>query len=316
MSSTGIQSARLRLRPFIDNHLFTVVSSLGRLWRHPLNSIMTIGVIAIALALPAGLYNGLNNLRGLGSGWEELGDVALFLKPETNQQIAQRLQQELSDRRDIEAVVIITPKQALADFAAVSGFSDTLAALPSNPLPFVLVLRPAGGSRDPGQLADLTRDLAKLPEVELAQLDQEWLERFNQLIDIGQRAIRVIGALLAITVLLVVGNTIRLDIQNRREEIEVTRLLGATNGFVRRPFLYGGIWLGALGGLLAVLLVAAGTAALAGPVAALTASYDSQFSISGLGLQEGVQLILFGAGAGWLGSWLAVGRELAAIQPR
>ena len=162
----------------------------------------------------------------------------------------------------------------------------------------------------------MTRDLAKLPEVELAQLDQEWLERFNKLIDIGQRTIRVIAVLLAVAVLLVVGNTIRLDIQNRRQEIEVTRLLGATNGFVRRPFLYGGLWLGALGGLSAVLLVAAATAALSGPVAALSASYASEFSISGLALQEGVQLVLFGAGAGWLGSWLAVSRELSAIQPR
>jgi cell division transport system permease protein len=296
--------------------MFTVVSSLGRLWRHPLNSIMTIGVIAIALALPAGLYNGLNNLRGLGSGWEELGDIALFLQPDTDVQTAERLLQELSSRADIESALMITPEQALVDFAAVSGFLDTLQALPANPLPFVLVLRPSGKERDPTQLASLTRDLAKLPEVELAQLDKEWLQRFNNLIDIGQRAIRVIGALLAIAVLLVVGNTIRLDIQNRREEIEVIRLLGATNGFVRRPFLYGGVWLGALGGLIAVLLVAAGTAALSGPVAALTATYDSQFSISGLGLKEGVQLVFFGAGTGWLGSWLAVSRELSAIQPR
>ena len=316
MSGTREQRVRWPIRPLLANHLFTVISSLGRLWRHPLNSIMTIGVIAIALALPAGLYNGLNNMRGLGSGWEELGDVALFLKPEANAQIAQRLQQQLSSRADIESVLIITPEQALADFAAVSGFSDTLTALPANPLPFVLVLRPVGDANGSSRLASLTRDLATLPEVELAQLDQEWLERFNQLIDIGQRAIRVIGALLAITVLLVVGNTIRLDIQNRRQEIEVTRLLGATTGFVRRPFLYGGLWLGALGGLVAVLLVAAGTAALSGPVAALTASYNSQFSISGLDLKEGVQLVLFGAGTGWLGSWLAVGRELAAIQPR
>ena len=316
MGGARDNQARPRVQAFLENHFFTIVSSLGRLWRQPLNSSMTIGVIAIALALPAGLYNGLNNLRELGSGWEELGDIALFLQPDTDPQTAARLQQELLSRADIESALLISPEQALADFAAVSGFSDTLRALPTNPLPYVLVLRPAAAKRDAARLASLSRDLAKLPAVEMAQIDQEWLERFNSLIEIGQRAIRVIGGLLAIAVLLVVGNTIRLDIQNRREEIEITRLLGATNGFVRRPFLYGGAWLGALGGVLAVVLVAAAAAALSGPVAALTASYDSQFKISGLALTEGVQLVFFGAGAGWLGSWLAVSRELSAIQPR
>ena len=145
--------ARSRTLPLLENHLFTVVSSLGRLWRHPLNSAMTIGVIAIALALPAGLYNGLNNLRGLGSGWEDLGDIALFLQADADAQTSERLQQELVGRADIKSALVITPEQALHDFAAVSGFSDTLKALPTNPLPFVLVLRPAGDTRDSVRLA-------------------------------------------------------------------------------------------------------------------------------------------------------------------
>jgi cell division transport system permease protein len=300
----------------LENHLFTVVSSLGRLWRHPLNSLMTIGVIAIALALPAGLYSGLKNLRGLGSGWEELGDIALYLEPDTEALVAESLAEELTASAQFESVTLVTPEQGLASFAAVSGFTDTIETLPANPLPYVLVLRPGGDQRTASDLAELARQLVQRPEVELAQLDQEWLERFNGLINIAQRVVVVIGSLLAIAVLLVVGNTIRLDIQSRREEIAVTRLLGATDGFVRRPFLYGGLWLGGLGGLVAVALVAVGTLALAGPVSSLSETYDSQLSISGLTLIEGVQLTFFGASAGWLGSWLAVGRELSAIQPR
>ena len=308
-----------RLVGWWENHLIALASSLGRITERPGTSLMTAGVIAVSLALPATLQVSLNSLGQLSGKWDQLNQVSLFLQPSTSAEQAGALADEISQRPDVAAVDRIDPEQALAEFSRLSGFEQALDALPDNPLPWVLVVTPAPQDGDPTPARGLSRldllvnQLNDLPQVAFAQFDRQWLSRFRSLLSIGQRTSLVMAVLLGIAVLLIVGNTIRLELQSRRDEIEVSKLLGATDGFVRRPFLYLGACYGILGGVLAMVLVSAVLLTLGGPVARLAQAYQSDFRLVGLGLWE--PLILVGGGGliGWLGSWLAAGRQLARI---
>jgi cell division transport system permease protein len=219
-------------------------------------------------------------------------------------------------RDSVDAVRLISAEQAMAEFRASSGFGGALDKLERNPLPPVLVVTPAANARAPQQAAALLAELEALPEVDLAQLDMEWLQRLQAIMNIARRGVTAIAILLGLAVLLIVGNTIRLDIQNRREEIEVIKLVGATDGFVRRPFLYGGIWYGLLGGVLAWLLVHGALLLINRPAEQLALLYGADHRLLGPGLQGTLLLLGVGAALGLLGSWLAVGRHLSAIEPR
>ena len=300
---------------YLRRHLQMAVGSLGRLFRNGLGSFMTAMVIGIALALPTGLYLLLENLGELSSSWDGQASLSLFLQDSVTTKQAGRLADRLRDWPEVEQVELITPEQALAEFGERSGLGSALEALDENPLPAVLIVTPVGERLMADSAAALQEKLAALPETALAQLDLEWVQRLAAMVDIARRGIVVIGTLLALAVLLVIGNTIRLEIQNRREEIIVTKLIGATNAFVRRPFLYTGIWYGVLGAGIAWLLVEAGLFLLNGPVSRLAGLYQSDFSLETLPLRL---LGLLGAGGlllGLLGSWLAVGRHLRAIEP-
>lgn len=324
-SSTAPQGAtrrqRLGPREWLRNqgrlHAQVLISSLGRLYRTPLSSLMTVAVIAIALALPSGLLVILDNLQRLNASWDTTSSISLFLKQSTGEAQAERLARELGDWPNIAGVTLIDREQALEEFRELSGFGDALQTLESNPLPHVLEIRAESATaEDPEQaMATLVDELGRLPEVELAQLDMQWLKRFAALMDIGRRGILVVGALLALAVLLIVGNTIRLDIQNRRDEIEVSKLIGATDAFIRRPFLYTGLWYGLLGALLAWILVSIGFWLVDAPVRRLAGLYDSSFLLSMLSWQGIGLLLLSGIALGLAGSWVAVGRHLDAIEP-
>jgi cell division transport system permease protein len=298
-------------------HAQVLVSSLGRLYRTPLSSLMTVAVIAIALALPSGLLVILDNLQRLNASWDTSSSVSLFLKQTTGEAQAERLARELEGWPNIAGVHSIDRAHALEEFRELSGFGDALQALESNPLPHVIEIRAdTTSAEDPERaMATLVDELGRLPEVELAQLDMQWLKRFAALMDIGRRGILVVGALLALAVLLIVGNTIRLDIQNRRDEIEVSKLIGATDAFIRRPFLYTGLWYGLLGALLAWILVSAGFWLVDAPVRRLAGLYESSFLLSMLSWQSVGVLLLTGIALGLAGSWVAVGRHLDAIEP-
>jgi cell division transport system permease protein len=297
----------------LRHHAFSLVSSLRRLGWRPINSLLTIGVIGIALALPAGLFVAVKNLGEISGGWESLGDVALYLVPDATGEVARELGETLSKRENLASVQIVSPDQGRAEMDQVAGFGEALEVLQQNPLPWVLVLRPR--QIEGTDLAAFAQEMEALPEVDAALFDFQWLERFRQLLRIGRWSVVVVGMLLSLAVVLIVGNTVRLDIENRRREIEVIQLLGATNGFIRRPFLYGGFWFGLLGGSLAVIVVAVATAILGAPVAALADAYNSPFRLDPLSATESVQLVIIGATIGWLGSWLAVSRQLAQEQP-
>lgn len=210
---------------------------------------------------------------------------------------------------------MINKTQALKEFKKISGFGNAIEALGGNPLPHVLTIQPVVDSTRPDKIRHLLKQLNQKKQVELAQLDLQWVKRLYAMLEIAQRGIWVIASLLGLAVLLVVGNTIRLDIQNRREEIEVTKLIGGTDAFIRRPFLYTGLWYGISGGLLAWLLTALSMSLLDNSVEHLAALYNSGFELRGLNASEAFSLIGFSCFLGLAGSWIAVGRHLSEIEP-
>ena len=303
------------MRSHLLRHLQVLFYSLGELARAPLTAFMTIAVIGITLALPAALYALLGNLQRVGGGWDQGAQISLFLKLDAPRTAAETLAGQIRAMPGVARVRYISPAAALKEFKRLSGFGNTLDLLNSNPLPAVLLVRPAGHTAQPRATQDLARTLGKLPGVAQAQFDLEWVRRLDAILRLAQRGVLILALLLSIAVLLVVGNTIRLAILSRRAEIEVIKLIGGTDAFIRRPFLYAGLFQGLFGGLLAWMLVAASLALLAGPVRDLAGLYGSGFELAGLGLRAGGILLLGGAFLGWAGSRLAVGRHLRAIEP-
>jgi cell division transport system permease protein len=241
--------------------------------------------------------------------------VSVFLKRPTAVDEAQRIAERLRQRRDIAEVEVITADEGLKAYRAESGLGAAIDALNENPLPHTLILRPAESFATPTHLAELAEELRKLPSVDVVQLDTAWVERLDAILDAVRRGVLLAGGLLAVGILVIVGNTIRLDIQNRREEIEVMKLVGGSDGFVRRPFLYSGVWYGIGGGTVAWVITAVVLAALRGPIARIAGLYGSSFQLSGLGVSAGAILVGTGVLLGWLGSYLAATRHLRRIEP-
>ena len=315
MSRPGPRTRGMAAPVWVLRHLQVAVAALGRLYRTPLSTAMTVAVIGIALALPSVLLVGLNNVQRLSAGWGGGTSISLFLKQSVKDAQAADLASRLRAWDQVASVHTITHEQALTEFRHLSGFGSALDALPDNPLPAVLVIQPTAAVKQAASLQSLLLKLRQLPQTDMAQLDLQWVKRLNALMAIGRRGVLVVGGLLALTVLLVVGNTVRLDIQNRHDEIAVTKLIGGTDAFIRRPFLYTGLWHGALGGLLACVLVESAFALLGGPVHHLATLYQSSFSLHSIDLSDVSMVLSAGAALGLAGSWLAVGRHLDAIEP-
>jgi cell division transport system permease protein len=225
------------------------------------------------------------------------------------------LGQELRQWPEIASVQVLSRDEAMSEFQSLSGFADALNLLDENPLPAVLLIHPNLTHNNPAQVGILLEKLRTLPEIDIAQLDMQWVKRLHTMMEIGKRAILVIAVLLALAVLLTVGNTIRLDIQSRRDEIIIVKLIGATNAFIRRPFLYTGLWYGFFGGIISWLMIAASLALLAGPVQRLAGLYGSDFQLATMTFTGGLALLLCSILLGLVGSWMAVGRHLHDIEP-
>jgi cell division transport system permease protein len=295
----------------LDHHRVSAVDALQRMRRNWLTGLMTVLVIAVALSLPAVLYVVLDNLRALSGHVDGQARISLFLKMDVDERAQREFAARLSEREGVARVEVITREQALAEFRAQSGYGELLDALDGNPLPGVVVVQPA----QVDEAEALHQALAAESPVELAQLDSAWLQKLAAMLTIGGRMTQALAVAFALAVLLVVVNTIRLAIESRREEILVVKLVGATDAFVRRPFLYSGLWFGLAGGLVAVLLVAGLVQWVEAPVAALVSLYGSSFILAGLGAAGALALVLAGAGLGLLGAWLAVMRHLREIEP-
>lgn len=303
------------LATWFSRHVSTAGGSLGRLFGQPFASLMIVLVIAVTLAIPAALNLVVKNAMAVSSGWDNALDFSIYLKRDVNESEAEGLARLIGQRADVAYVQLITAADALEEFKAQSGFGDALDQLSDNPLPHTLVVRPSPANTSQSMIL-LQEELANLPESDLVQVDTEWVQRFHAILDIVRRAIVIGAALLGMAIIVIIGNTIRLDIQNRREEIEVTKLIGASNAFVRRPFLWSGFWYGLFGGALALGLVQYGLFLLEKPAARLAGLYQSGLSVLALSLEESLSILGIGVLLGLVGSWFAAARHMRRIEPR
>ncbi len=308
-ANTGA-AAPSRLGVWFDHHLHSIVFSLGRAVRKPWATLLTVAVMALALALPLGLSIALDNLKHFTGSVQQSRDINLFLKPAVDAAAAERVAETLRGRADVAAVALRTPEQGLAELRDNAGLGDAIAALDDNPLPTLLIVTPAGDDD-----ARLAQSLQGLPQADLVQHDALWRKRLDGWLGFGSRLVQVLSVLLGLGAILVVGNTVRLDIQSRREEIGVLQLLGASDGFIRRPFLYLGTWYGLGAGALALALIGASGLALRPPLAALSQSYGSPFVLHGLDLLHSTLVLAGTALLGWLGAWLVAGHFLRQTRP-
>jgi cell division transport system permease protein len=298
----------------LQDHARAIAATLGAIRRRPVGMLLTAFVVGITLALPAGLHTLLRNLDTVSGGLQGTLRTSLFLRDSVDADRGLELSQSLAKKEGVVDARYIPRDKALEEFRRYSGFGDALDMLKDNPLPAVIVVTP--DSHAPQARIDaLLKQLAALPEVEQAKLDRQWLERLYAIVDIVKRAVLMIAALLALAVLVVIGNTIRLDIESRREEIVVLKLIGAGNAFIRRPFLYTGLWYGLAGAILACLLVQAGVFALAAPAQHLAGLYDSAAHLRGLSAGALAAVFVTGILLGWIGAFWTVSRHLGRIEP-
>jgi len=283
--------------------------------RQPLASALTIAVIGIALAMPTGLNVVVQNGRAIAGGWDNIRDFSVYLRPGTQIDQAIRLRDQLDDSIVVESARLISANDALIEFGNDPEFGGLLGSLEQNPLPHTIVVRPTADAV-PADLQELERGLSRRTDVDLVKLDTDWVKRLNAMLDLARRGVWIAAVMLVGAVIVIIGNTIRLDIENRRAEIEVAKLLGASDGFVRRPFLYTGFWYGVLGGCFALLLLALSLWLLSGPIERLAGLYGSTFSPLGVDAATVLSILAGGLLAGLGGAWSAVARHLAAIQPR
>ncbi len=299
---------------WLESHRASLVDSVGRLVKQPIGSFFTCLVMAVALSLPMGLALLLDNVERLGGSWQRAAQISLYLQLETDAAAGQALREQILQMPDVADAEWISREQALEEFQQLSGLGEALRELPDNPLPGVVVVTP--NEVDKAKLEALRQRLAELPGVEQAQLDLLWVERLAAILKLGDRFVFGLTLLLIATLLLVIGNTIRLHIENRRTEIEVVKLVGGTDGYVRRPFLYMGALYGLGAGLIAWLLLAYGLGWLNEAVIDLAGLYGSDFGLAGVPAEDGFSLVLGALLLGYIGAWLAVARHLSELAPR
>ena len=309
-------SWRDKLDAWSAHHSNSAIESLLRLLETPLQSLMTWLVIAIAVALPAALFVVFGNVQQIGQSWQDSSQISVFLKKEASANQAQDLRGRWAQRADVAQATYVSPEQALEEFKLGSGLGELANHLDENPLPAVILIKPKIGGNAPDALTSLQQALIADPLVADVRLDMLWVKRLHQFITLAERFVVALAGLLALGVLLVIGNTIRMAIEARRDEIVVVKLVGATDAYVRRPFLYTGLWYGVGGGILAALLLALVFWWLSAPVAQLADLYQSSFRLQGLDFIGSLQLILIAGITGLVGAWIAVARHLYVIQPR
>ncbi len=305
-----------RISAWFLHNLQALIFSLGQLWRKPFSSLLTAAVIGIALTLPTGFYVLLTNAERLTQDWGGSIEITAFLQHSTSQGTVQSLMNELRSEAEIEAVKFVSSEQALEEYKALSGFSEALDMLSENPLPSLLLIDITRNDLDQNQINTLLQRLKSQPEIELVIMDRQWLQRLQLIIETIRRSVYIISCILALGVLLIVGNTIRLNINTNRQEIEITKLFGGTNAFIQRPFLYSGFWYGLFGGLIAWLLVTVSLMLLIDPINQLTALYTNKIQITNLTLIEVLILIVVGSSLGLAGSWLSVEQHIRHIEPQ
>ncbi|MEQ1635844.1 MAG: permease-like cell division protein FtsX [Methylococcales bacterium] len=304
-----------KFHAYLDTHAHALFSSLGRLTRTPAAFMMTILVLAISMALSSSFYLMVKNFQQLTGNIEATNQISVFLKPTVTPAKALTLQEQIKLDALVESVQLITAEQALAEFKANSGYAEAVNALEQNPLPAVLLVLPKNSLEDEEGLKTLLGRFEKMPDVELAKSELQWINRLRAIIAVAKRLVLLFNLLFSFAVLLIIGNTIRLELQSRREEVLITQLVGATHAFIRRPFLYTGFWLGFLASVTAWFIVTVVLLFLRSPIQQLSEQYSGQFNLAFLDYTETLTLIGVTSLLGVLGAWWVLGSHLQALKP-
>jgi len=304
------------MRSYFSRHAQVLIATFGTMRRTPVTSFNTVLIVAITLLLPALLYVMIKSALLLSDGWQGRPQVSIFMQTDVGPQQAQLIFSELQLHPAIELAEFVSPQQALEEFKALSGMDKELDFIGQNPLPSSIVIMPSDNNAKSIQLLELKEELSKIEGIESIRLDLDWVDRFNAIVTTASKFSALLSGLLGFALVLIVGNTIKLLIYNRRQEIEVIRLVGGSNAFVRRPFLYYGMLFGLLGALVSLGLLFGSAKLLQHPLAQLSDLYQKQTLIYSLNGIEISTLLLIGAVIGWLAARWSVSRHLAATKPR
>lgn len=305
-----------RLQAHLLNHAHGLFSSLGRLTRTPFTSAMTVSVLSIAIALAASFYIVVANVQQLTGNLETSNQMSLFLKDHVTEAAGQKLAEQLKQNPNVDYVKFINKAQAMEEFKVNSGFGDALNALETNPLPNVIQLLPKNSLENNEAIQQLMAEFKQIPNVDFVQVDMQWVARVQTLMLIAGRSVTVVSILLGFAVTFITGNTIRLELQNRQDEVYISKLVGATNAFIQRPFLYTGFWLGFIAGFLAWIIVTIMLLIVESPVEKLSTLYNGSFELQFLGFFEFLTLMLLASGLAVVGSWAVLHYQLRQIKPQ
>ena len=305
-----------KFQAYLINHAHGLFSSLGRLSRTPFSFAMTVVVLAVAIALAGCFYIVVANIQQLTGNVQASNQMSLFLKDNINEASGQKLAEQLAQNANVESIKFIGKKQAMEEFKANSGFGDALKALDSNPLPNVIQVLPKDVLDSRDAMDSLIAEFKQMPEVDFVQVDMQWVERLQTIMHIASRGVTVVGILLGFAVTFITGNTIRLELHNRQDEVFISKLVGATHGFIQRPFLYTGFWLGFIAGFSAWLIITIMLLILETPVEKLSTLYDSAFELQYLNFSEFILLLMLASGLSVLGSWAVLHYQLRQIKPQ
>jgi cell division transport system permease protein len=304
-----------KISAYFIEHLRVLFASLGRIVRTPFTSFMTVLVLAVTLTLAGGFYLLVKNIQQLSGNLDTSYQLSVFLTPEASDQQGRALAKSVEKLDSVASVTVIDKAQAMQEFKHYSGFGEALKALDHNPLPVVIQVMPTDAASNEQAIKQLIDRLEAFPRVDFVQLDMMWLKRLQSILQLLGRGVMVLNALLAIAVLFITGNTIRLELQNRRDEVLIAKLVGATHAFVQRPFIYTGFWLGLFAGLLAWILISIILWFLSGPVETIAALYAGQFQLLFLSVTETLMLWFLAALLGVLGAWGVLHYQLRQIRP-
>ncbi|MDP1771614.1 MAG: permease-like cell division protein FtsX [Methylobacter sp.] len=304
-----------KFHAYRNHHAQALFSSLGRLVASRFSSAMTIVVLAIAISLATGFYILVANLQQLAGNLEASNQISLFLKDDISEARTNKFVNSIKQNPDVQDVKLITKEQALAEFQSYSGFGEAIKALEKNPLPVVIQVQPKNSLENEQALQALLEDFSRSAEVDFAQLDMQWVKRLKSIMEVVRCGVFLLSLLLGAGVLFITANTIRLELYNRRDEIVIAKLVGATNGFICRPFLYGGFWIGFFSGVAAWFIVTVIMLILRQPVETLSRLYDSAFHVLFLGFTETLALLFISSVLGVVGSWIVLHFQLRQLKP-
>jgi cell division transport system permease protein len=304
-----------KISPLLSYHLQAANNSLNLLCKRPLATMMTVIVIAIALTLPTLFWVFTDNLGRLTANWQRGGHISLYLKPALSAMDEAIFLDQVRATEGVGYITLKSPAEGLAELQQQEGMHDIMRYLPENPLPAVVDVVPAITVNTPEQVEQLFTRLKVYPQVEQAKIDMQWIKRLHAILGIVSKTTHALMALLALAVVLVVGNTLRLEIHRRYEEIQVLKLIGATDFFIARPFLYSGIWYSLAGAIVAVLFVNLFMLNLFVALRQLAFAYRMHYSIISLSVKQAYLLVFASAVLGWLGAKLSVNRQIASIEP-